>query len=521
MRDIDESDGLELEAWRAVWGVGGIQEALERVAAVGAARIPFDLALVRRLDVANTRLDTLAVTTAPASSPPSHARTELPAGLMDEIVGWCLEKRIARLGPGRAGLVRAMLPAGTDGAVLAAPLFGTEGPIGLLMLVARGVRRFGPLHERLARALIAPLTAAMERERRDTAPAAAGAAADRERRSGLQPMDISESIVGAETGLREVMERVVLVARTDAPVLILGETGSGKEVVARAIHSRSHRASGPVLRVNCGAIPPELVDSELFGHERGSFTGAVAGRKGWFERADGGTLFLDEIGDLPLAAQVRLLRILQDGSFERVGSQHSRSVDVRIVTATHRDLRAMVREGRFREDLWYRISVFPIVLPPLRDRRDDIPSLAVHFAEKAGLRLGVKPLVPSPDDVQRLMAYDWPGNVRELAAVIERAAILGHGHGLDVTTALGVGSGALPPARFPTQRGRDAETGPRPIETLDRAMADHIERALERCSGRIEGREGAAALLAINPHTLRSRMRKLGIDWSRYRAADA
>jgi transcriptional regulator with GAF, ATPase, and Fis domain len=317
------------------------------------------------------------------------------------------------------------------------------------------------------------------------------------------------------------MERVEMVARTDAPVLILGETGSGKEVVARAIHARSHRSTGPILRVNCGAIPSELIDSELFGHERGSFTGAVAGRKGWFERADGGTLFLDEIGELPLAAQVRLLRILQDGTFERVGGQHGRTVDVRIVTATHRDLLAMVREGRFREDLWYRVSVFPIVLPPLRDRREDIPPLAMHFAERAGLRLGISPLVPSPDDVQRLLAYDWPGNVRELAAVIERAAILGHGRGLDITTALGVGASAPESRSAGASREAQARAGAaeRRIDTLDRAMARHIERALEACAGKIEGRDGAAKLLGINPHTLRSRMRKLGVEWSRYRRA--
>src|SRR5262249_330570 len=186
-------------------------------------------------------------------------------------------------------------------------------------------------------------------------------AAEADRRallSRLQRQDVSDAIIGAESGLRTVMERIEQVARTDAPVLILGETGSGKEVAARAIHTRSRRADGPFLRVNCGAIPTDLVDSELFGHERGSFTGAVSSRKGWFERADGGTLCLDEVGELPAAAQVRLLRVLQDGTFQRVGGQQVLTVDVRIVAATHRDLRAHVRAGSFREDLWYRISVF-------------------------------------------------------------------------------------------------------------------------------------------------------------------
>ncbi len=215
------------------------------------------------------------------------------------------------------------------------------------------------------------------------------------------------------------MERANLVSRADIPVLILGETGSGKEVVARAIHKQSGRVNKPFLRVNCGAIPPELVDSELFGHEPGSFTGATALRKGWFERADQGTLFLDECGELPLAAQVRLLRILQDGTYERVGGEKQLHVDVRVVAATHRNLQAMVGEGTFREDLWYRLAVFPIKLPPLRDRLEDIPALAAHFAQRASKRFGLPPRAPTPNDVNLLAAYPWPGNVRELASVME------------------------------------------------------------------------------------------------------
>jgi transcriptional regulator with GAF, ATPase, and Fis domain len=328
--------------------------------------------------------------------------------------------------------------------------------------------------------------------------------------------DITDSVVGAETGLKTVMEHIDLVAPSDIPVLVLGETGSGKEVVARAIHKRSRRVSGPFLRVNCGAIPPELVDSELFGHERGSFTGAVGTRQGWFERANGGTLFLDECGELPLSVQVRLLRILQDGTFERVGGERHLHADVRIVAATHRDLHAMVAAGRFREDLWYRIAVFPIRLPPLRDRRDDIPQLAAHFALRAAKRLGTAPLVPSGDDLALLVNYPWPGNVRELAAVIERAAILGGGKRLEVALALG-----SPP---PTPRQQpEAPTPAAPaveepaLLTLDAAMKRHVEAALARTHGRIEGPDGAAEMLQINPHTLRARMRKLGIDWAHFR----
>jgi transcriptional regulator with GAF, ATPase, and Fis domain len=280
-----------------------------------------------------------------------------------------------------------------------------------------------------------------------------------------------------------------------------------------------------VVRVNCGAIPAALIDSELFGHERGAFTGAVATRKGWFERADGGTLFLDEIGELPAAAQVRLLRVLQDGSLERVGGGHVITVDVRVVAATHRQLDAMVAEGAFREDLWYRISVFPIRLPPLRERSEDIPTLAAHFARRAGQRLGGMALEPSAQDIALLRAYAWPGNVRELIAVIERAAILGDGRRLEVGTALGTGAPSQVERRIPTSPPpvlgavnslpvRDAGT-----PSLDLAMRGHIERALLQVHGRIEGPFGAAKLLGINPHTLRARMRKLGIDWAKYRPA--
>ncbi|MBN1590754.1 MAG: sigma-54-dependent Fis family transcriptional regulator, partial [Pirellulales bacterium] len=264
-------------------------------------------------------------------------------------------------------------------------------------------------------------------------------------------------------------------------------------------------------------IPPELIDSELFGHERGAFTGAVDTRKGWFERADGGTLFLDEIGDLPPAAQVRLLRILQDGWLERVGSEHPLNVDVRVVAATHRDLTAMVAEGKFREDLWYRLAVFPIVLPPLRERREDIRALAEHFAERAAARFYQAPVMPSPEDIELLASYPWPGNVRELAAVVDRAAILSDGKRLEIAKAFGVDTG-WPGFLAKTDRMKPARTPPKSeIVPLDVAMRRHIETALAATKGRVEGPHGVAALLNVNPHTLRARMRKLRIDWKQFR----
>ena len=313
---------------------------------------------------------------------------------------------------------------------------------------------------------------------------------------------VLDEIVGARGGLAEVMSRVDLVRRSDVPVLLLGETGSGKEVVARALHAGSDRAHAPFIRVNCGAIAPELVDSQLFGHERGSFTGAVGLRKGWFERADAGTLFLDEIGELSQAAQVRLLRVLQDGVLERVGGHESVRVDCRIVAATHRDLERMVRAGTFREDLWYRVSVFPVAIPPLRERVGDIEALVRAFASRS-TRFGLAPCEPTPDDLRRLRAYPWPGNVRELAAVIDRAAILGQGRGLEVAKALG------PLAPEPVVAG--------PLPTLEAVVRRHLETVLRACGGRIEGSHGAAQVLDLHPATLRSKLRKLRVDADDFR----
>jgi transcriptional regulator with GAF, ATPase, and Fis domain len=309
-------------------------------------------------------------------------------------------------------------------------------------------------------------------------------------------------IIGRSAPLERVLRQVEAVAPTDASVLILGESGTGKELVARAIHERSGRSRGPFIKVNCGAVPAELFESEFFGHVRGAFTGAHRDRTGRFELADGGTLFLDEVGEIPLALQSKLLRVLQEGTYERVGDERTRRADVRIVAATNRDLRREASEDRFREDLYYRLSVFPIEVPPLRARPEDIGLLAEHFVERAASRLAVPRPRLSQANVRELEAYRWPGNVRELQNVIERAVILARGGRLRFELA----SSPVDPA--------PAEATPRRVvrdEELRRLERDNVLAALEQAKGRVYGPEGAAAILGLKPTTLASRMKALGI----------
>jgi len=510
-----------LKVWQEACRHIEIGDSTETITAILAEHVPIDRILVRRVDPERLSLETVAVGSARPDSSNPAARTEVSRSQMAELLAWCRRQEVA-LGSARRTRqppLGVVVPSGLEGDVLAGPLGGPGHPAGVLLLAAAADQAFAPRHVSLMKVLLEPFSVALANDHQLREMAALREAAEADKRSLLTRLgrkQLADTIVGADSALRPVMERVELVARSDVPVLLLGETGTGKEVLARAIHARSPRATGPVIRVNCGAIPAELIDSQLFGHERGAFTGAVEARRGWFERADGGTLFLDEIGELPPAAQVRLLRILQDGWLERVGGEHPVHVDTRLVAATHRDLAAMVSEGKFREDLWYRIAVFPIRLPPLRERREDVPALARHFAGRAAVRFGLPPVMPSDEDIRLLESYHWPGNIRELASVVDRAAILGNGERLEVATALG-GSAAEPRAAG----GRSAQPAPQPgasqIMRLDAAIRRHIESALVRAKGRIEGPQGAATLLAINPHTLRARMRKLGIDWTKFR----
>ncbi len=533
--------------WRVVSRWGTIQECAEGLAKLLRSRTPLGALAVYRVNRDSGEFDAVAEVAV-------RGNLDLPSGR-----NRCDFKKVkSAFRSAKRLLLR--------GRNLPLPAMGCDAWFGLLMadeeiggMVGIGVREgteFSELHLHQLEMLLEPMGAALENDQRYHDLMQQREAAEAERNALLQKLgrhDLSPTVVGIESGLRGVLEQVRRVARSTLPVLLLGETGSGKEVIARAVHTQSGRKSGPFLRVNCGAIPQDLVDSQLFGHEKGSFTGATDTRKGWFERADGGTLVLDEIGDLPLAAQVRLLRVLEDGSLERVGSQHPLHVDVRVVGATHRDLAEMVARREFRADLWHRLAVFPIPIPALRERLADIAPLAQHFAEKAATRFGLPLCRPSESDIRLLKTYAWPGNVRELAAVIDRAALLGNGRRLEVETALGgqpaltaaaagvtSGDGKSPPARevsaeampaaeamMPAGAGEVAwsETGLQGssalpnVRTLDDAMRAHIIEALRACHGRVQGPFGAARRLKIEPNTLRGRMRKLGIEPRKYRGS--
>jgi len=423
--------------------------------------------------------------------------------------------------------VSPLLEPDRHAALVAVPLPGEPGARGVLLVRLRGGVEADVALCRLCAELREPFTTALENDRRLRELTALRQAAEADRTSLLARLgrkQMVDVVVGSEGGLADVMQRVEMVAGSDLPVLILGETGSGKEVIARAVHTRSRRAQGPFTRVNCGAIPPELVDSELFGHEKGSFTGAVARKRGWFERSDRGTLLLDEVGDLPRAAQVRLLRVLQDGIVTRVGGESTISVDVRVIAATNADLPGMAQRGEFRADLWYRLAVFPLVLPPLRERAQDIPALVEMLVQRASRHFGMRPQAATAADLALLASYAWPGNVRELGSVIDRAVILGGGRRLEVAKALGFSGGhdgAFGPSASggaaAASRGDSSSVGAEPLMPLDEAIARHIRAALAATHGRVEGPHGAARLLKVNPHTLRARMRKLGIDWSAFR----
>jgi transcriptional regulator with GAF, ATPase, and Fis domain len=397
---------------------------------------------------------------------------------------------------------------GLQGSSILRMRLATEGGrFGGVVLTAEGGDRYTAEHARLLNLLEDPFTIALANTlvHREVLRLRDRLADDNLYLSRELLRISGDEIVGADFGLREVMRQVRQVAPTESPVLLTGETGVGKDVIANAIHLGSPRRDGPFVAVNCGAIPESLLDSELFGHEKGAFTGALSKKRGRFERANRGTILLDEIGEMPFEAQVRLLRVIQYREIERVGGTDRIPVDIRIIAATNKDLPAMVGAGRFREDLWFRLNVFPIAVPPLRDRSSDIPALVQHFIErKAGeLNIGETPRL-APGAIDDLMGYDWPGNVRELENLIERAMILHRGEPLrfdDLGTTKPADVGGAPPT--------DDEE---PLD-LDTVVARHIRQALDRTGGKIHGPGGAGEILGVNPNTLRYKMKKLGIPF--------
>ncbi|KAA3657008.1 MAG: AAA family ATPase [Calditrichaeota bacterium] len=380
--------------------------------------------------------------------------------------------------------------------------------LGFLILQSEGEQKFTKNDLELIETLKDPLTIAMSNtlEHREVIKLKDLLADDNRYLHGELRRLTGDEIIGASFGLKDVMYQVRQVAALDSPVLLLGETGVGKDVIANAIHYSSLRSNGPFVSVNCGAIPDTLIDSELFGHEKGAFTGALSKKRGRFERANYGTIFLDEIGELPLQAQVRLLKVLQSKEIERVGGVKTIPLDIRIIAATNRNLEEMVKAHQFREDLWFRLNVFPIWIPPLRDRRPDIPAFLQHFISLKSRELKL-PAIPtvSPGAIDLLMNYSWPGNVRELQNIVERALILNPSGPL-----------TFEHLNLPVQRGfpenqilSDDNT------TLDEIMRQHIRRVLAKTNGKIHGNGGAAELLGINASTLRNRMNKLGIEFGK------
>ena len=396
-----------------------------------------------------------------------------------------------------------------DSSVLVMRLLVEENFVGALHLLASGSNRYTQDHARLLALLNDPCAIALSNglryqevlEFQDLLTDDNRYLQDELRRVA------GEEIIGAEFGLKGVMEMVRQVAPLSSPVLLLGETGTGKEVIASFIHNSSSRKEGPFIKVNCGAIPETLMDSELFGHEKGSFTGAFSQKRGRFERAHGGTLFLDEIGELPPEAQVKLLRVLQEKEIERVGGTNSIKVDIRIVAATHRNLEALLQEGRFREDLYFRLKVFPITIPPLRERMADLPALLQYLMQKKSRVMGLVGIPTlAAGAIDRLMAYHWPGNVRELENAVERALILSNGAPLTFNDH----QPHLTANAAPTSSLQDEKAF-----LLDTVVSTHIRQVLAITGGRVEGKKGAAQLLGVKPNTLRHRMMKLGIPFGR------
>jgi transcriptional regulator with GAF, ATPase, and Fis domain len=402
----------------------------------------------------------------------------------------------------------------SDTSFIALRLFIESQRLGVLDVFARGKDRFTEQHARLVRLLREPFAIAMANalKHQQVVQLKEQLLSDN-RYLNRELIALSgDEVVGAFSGLKGVMENVEQVAHLKNTILIVGETGTGKEVIANAIHRRSPRKNEPFIKVNCGAIPESLIDSELFGHEKGAFTGAIEQKRGRFERAHRGTIFLDEIGELPSWAQIRLLRVLQTQEIERVGGSPPIRLDIRVIAATHRDLHQMVRDGLFREDLWFRINAFPIRIPPLRERKIDIPQLVNYFLRKKSMELGIHTIPAlAPDAIDRLCAHFWPGNVRELENAVESALIQHRQGPLFFHRSFELPEKDIVAIPLKQAPGR---------LNLDDAMRYHIRQTLALAKGKVNGPDGAAVLLGVHPNTLRNKMKKLNISFGRKRADD-
>jgi len=414
--------------WKELFRHSRLDDSVGGVIALLAEELGISGIAIRTLDVKQATWTTVAQASAGTWSvlPPAH--NKCTAKQMQQILSWVRSREILVAHSTVAGLLGTIVGANLNADVAVGPLGNEEddSPVGALVLLAQP-GSMTDRHPTEIAALLEPFQVALAASRRIQELGRLREMFEAENRtllSKLNRQEVMGTIVGADAGFKEVMDRVEQVAAADVPVLLLGETGTGKEVVARELHSRSRRNQGPMLRVNCGAIPPGLVDSELFGHERGSFTGAVAARAGWFERADGGTLFLDEIGELDPSTQAKLLRVLERNAFRRVGGTALVNVDLSVVAATNRNLEEAIAAKRFREDLYYRLKVVTIVVPPVRDRREDIPALVESFIADFNRRNGGKIRGIEPQAIRWLSELAWPGNVRELKNAVESAALL-------------------------------------------------------------------------------------------------
>ena len=483
-----------LDVWREASQQPELEDAVDRIARLMSSHVPADAMLVRALDYQHSQIQTVAAGLSRAGSPMPRSSTPCTPEEFNQVLAWCRREQVAGAsGDDRSGVMKLLAPADVRGEWLAGPLMREGHPIGVMLLLSRGLRSFEPRHHPMVEAILEPVSVALANNFRHHELARLREAVEAENRALLSRLDrdaVSDTIVGSDAGLKSVMERIDQVAPTDAPVLILGETGSGKEVLARAIHSRSKRADGPVVRVNCGALPPGLIDSELFGHERGSFTGADRMHRGYYERANRGTLFLDEITEMPAELQVKLLRVLETGKVTRIGGNESFSADVRVIAATNRKPEEAVAKGKLRDDLLYRLNVFPIALPPLRDRREDVDLLAEHFLALLNKEHDTSKEFTRPA-LNRLRSHHWPGNVRELRNLVHRAFILAEDH---------IGLDCLP---LGVQESAGSSLALKVGTSLGEAERRLILATLEECEG---DKKKAAEVLGISLKTLYNRL---------------